>query len=389
MTPLNPIFALLVFGIGFLTTCLIGQRKQAVKSVANRYDTLDGLRGFLAISVFIHHTTVWYGYLQTGTWSEPGSNLYNQLGQSSVALFFMISSFLFIGKLLNFSGEEYDWRGFFTGRFFRIVPLYLLSFSLVVLTVGILSEWTLQVSIFDFLKNLIRWAGLGILGQPDLNGVDYTTTINSFVNWSLLYEWLLYFSLPLIAIFILKTKPRIYYILLGILFIAFAMRYRDLKLEHLSSLLGGAVVAVIDKFQNFKINFNHIVFTLITIVVLVLVVQFRDSGNWICKSFLVLAFMFIALGNDLFGLLKNKTLKLMGDISYSTYLLHGILIFIVVHFGLGVAETRLLSGSSYCWVMVALTPILMGVSFMTYAFIEKPFIKYSKSIRKKGVIVNK
>ncbi len=382
MTPYHPLFALVVFLIAFLTAYLINLKYQ-LKPAPNRYETLDGLRGLLAISVFIHHTSVWYGYLQTRKWAEPDSYLFNQLGQSSVALFFMISSFLFISKLLNFKGAEYPWKSFFIGRFFRIVPLYILSFVLMILIVGILSEWTLRVSAFDFLKNIIRWSGLGILGQPDLNGVGHTARINSFVNWSLLYEWLLYFSLPLISIFILKVKPRLFYLLGSILFILFTWQFRNLEWQHLFSLVGGAIAAIIFKYNPTKINFNQFFISFLIIGALMMVIQFPNSGNLISKLFLILAFILISLGNDLFGFLKNNTLKLMGEISYSTYLLHGILIFLTIHFGYGVAATQSLSPTAYCGMMMGLTPVLMVVSFMTYLFIEKPFIERSRRFRGK------
>jgi len=353
MTPLNPLFAVLVFLIGFLVAYLINLKYQ-LKSPSHRYETLDGLRGFLAISVFIHHTSVWYGYLQTGSWMEPNSNLFNHLGQSSVSLFFMISSFLFISKLL---------------------------------IVGVLSDWTLKVSNLEFLKNLFRWAGLGVLGQPDLNGVGNTAIINSFVNWSLLYEWFLYFSLPLISLFILKKKPSIFYLVISVLFILFAWQFRNLLFEHLLSLIGGAVAAILNKNPPKKINLNHFLFSLLTIGSLVMVVQFSTSGHLISKLLLILAFTLIAMGNDLFGLLKNSSLKFMGEISYSTYLLHGILLFGIIHFGYGIEATKILSPFNYCLMMLAITPVLVGLSFLTYIFIEKPFINRSKQIRKKLVEV--
>lgn len=382
MTPNHPLFAIAVFLIAFLVAYLINLKYQ-LKSSTHRYENLDGLRGFLAISVFIHHTSVWHNYLQTGDWTEPNSNLFNQLGQSSVAFFFMISSFLFISKLLNFKGKAYPWKSFFIGRLFRIVPLYILSFTLVVLIVGMLSEWTLQGSAIDFFKNLIRWSGLGVLGQPDLNGITYTAIINSFVNWSLLYEWLLYFSLPLVSIFIIKIKPKIYYLLFSLLFIIFAWWYRNLQMEHLLSLIGGALAAIIFKYNTTKIDFNHFFFSMATIGALVMVLQFRTSGNGIAKLFLIIAFTLIALGNNLFGVLKNNTLKLMGEVSYSTYLLHGIVIFITIHFICSLETTQSLSAVEYSWLMLALTPFIMLISFLTYIFIEKPFIVKSREIRKR------
>jgi len=386
MTPLNPLFAVVVFLIGFLVAYLINLKYQ-LKSLNHRYETLDGFRGFLAISVFIHHTSVWYEYLHSGIWREPNSNLFNHLGQSSVSLFFMISSFLFISKLLNFKGDQYPWKAFFVGRFFRIVPLYLLSFTMVVLIVGVLSDWTLRVSGFDFLKNLVRWSGLGILGQPDLNGVENTAIINSFVNWSLLYEWLLYFSLPLISILIIKAKPKIFYLLLSILFIGLVWLFQDLELIHFISLSGGAFAAILKKYVPKEINFNHFIFTVAIIGSLIMVLQFRTHQNLICKLFLILTFTLIALGNDLFGLLKNNALKLMGEISYSTYLLHGIFLFLIIRFGYGIEATRNLSPMDFCMMMFVITPVLIGLSFITYLFIEKPFINRSKIIRKKLVDV--
>ena len=380
MTPFHPFFVLVVFLIAFLTTYLINFKYQ-FKSIPNRYETLDGLRGLLAIAVFIHHTSVWYGYLQTGDWATPNSNLLNQLGQSSVALFFMISSFLFVSKLLNFKGTAYPWTSFFIGRIFRIVPLYLVSFISVVLIVGILSEWKLEVSVFEFFKNMIRWLGFGILGQPDLNGIESTFTINSYVNWSLLYEWLLYFSLPLISIFILKAKPKIHYLILSMVFLGLVWQFRNIELQHLLSLLGGAIAAIIFKYNATKINFNQIFFTITAIVAILIVVQFNTSANLVAKLFLIIAFILISLGNNLFGLLKNNTLKLMGEISYSTYLLHGILLFVAIHFGYGFESTQSLSSQAYCAMIFLLTPGLMILSFLTYLFIEKPFIKRSKNFK--------
>ena len=116
-----------------------------------------------------------------------------------------------------------------------------------------------------------------------------------------------------------------------------------------------------------------------------MVLQFRTHQNLICKLFLILAFTLIALGNDLFGLLKNNALKLMGEISYSTYLLHGIFLFVIIRFGYGIEATKNLSAINFCMMMFAITPVLIGLSFVTYIFIEKPFIKRSKRIKKRIV----
>ncbi len=51
MHHLNPFFALVIFLIAYITAYLINL-KYKLHSVNNRYETIDGLRGFLALSVF-------------------------------------------------------------------------------------------------------------------------------------------------------------------------------------------------------------------------------------------------------------------------------------------------------------------------------------------------
>jgi len=53
-----------------------------------RTETLDGLRGFLALSVFVHHFVITHRYLQSGIWDYPPSAFYTLLGQVGFGGFF-------------------------------------------------------------------------------------------------------------------------------------------------------------------------------------------------------------------------------------------------------------------------------------------------------------
>ena len=88
-----------------------------------RTETLDGLRGFLALSVFVHHFVITHRYLQSGIWDYPPSAFYTLLGQVGFGGFFMITGFLFWGKLLDARGRP-DWWTLYLGRVFRIGPMY-------------------------------------------------------------------------------------------------------------------------------------------------------------------------------------------------------------------------------------------------------------------------
>jgi peptidoglycan/LPS O-acetylase OafA/YrhL len=93
---------------------------------------------------------------------------------------------------------------------------------------------------------------------------------------------------------------------------------------------------------------------------------------------LIIIFTAIALGNSFFGMLKNPTLKLLGEISYSTYLLHGIILFIAIYWGVGLEDAGKLSVYQYYLLILSITPLVVVISYLGFRFIEKPFIDKGK-----------
>ena len=90
----------------------------------SRLDTLDGLRGFLAIFVFFHHYVITYYWKTTDQWIRPPEDYYHNYGKVGVALFFMITGFLFLSKILTLR-RSIDWLKVYESRFYRIMPLYI------------------------------------------------------------------------------------------------------------------------------------------------------------------------------------------------------------------------------------------------------------------------
>src|ERR1035438_10016436 len=100
MSPVSPFLFLPALAMVLLTTKLfLNYSGKKVPEVA--FQPIDGLRGYLAFFVFIHHSCIWYFYLKTGIWGEPDSHLFIQMGQMSVSFFFMITGFLFFNKLMD------------------------------------------------------------------------------------------------------------------------------------------------------------------------------------------------------------------------------------------------------------------------------------------------
>ncbi len=378
MTPSNPLFALITFSICLLTGFLI-HRGFKLKAAVNRFETIDGLRGFLAISVFIHHSNVWYNYLQSDVWQSPDSRLFAQLGQTGVTLFFMISSFLFVNKLLEFKYREFNWQSFFVKRFFRLVPLHFFVVSIIFFLVFLNSNWMIHSSYFGLLKSILRWFGFGLIGLGDINEMD-ASIINAGVLWSLSYEWLLYFSLPIVALLVKNIKPSLFYVVIGAGFIAIVVHFKTLEWHHMLSFLGGAIAPIVLKYNTRKINFNHPIFSLLIVVLLLLTFSYFSSTKNISKLFVSIVFTLVALGNDFFGILRKSTLKFLGDISYSTYLCHGIILYVGVNYVWGIDQLKQFSSMQYMLFVFTIAPVVVLSSFVTFYFVEKPFMKIGQSI---------
>ncbi len=377
MYPLSPFFCITIFVISLVTAYIL-KKIYPAKDISTRYETIDGLRGFLAIGVFIHHTTIWHQYLHKGIWNVPKSNLYTLLGQGSVSLFFMITSFLFVSKILNAKDGKFNLKQFFISRLYRLTPLYLFTIMLLVIIVMQVSNWELNVPWLTFLNAIFSWALFSIFGNPSINNSDFTTFVNAGVVWSLPYEWLFYFFIPILYLLIWRKKISPVFILLSIGFITFFFIKYGFIWYHLLCFVGGAIAPILIKFFPFYKKLNKHVASIIILVCLFFIGKFDTSHKLVCIVLLSIVFTLIALGNDMFGLLKNASLKLLGEICYSTYLLHGIVLFILFHFVLKEGNVKQYSALQYCLTIFLTTPLVVLVSFFSFTYIEAPFMKKGK-----------
>lgn len=357
-----------------------------VPSTMDRQSTLDGLRGILALAVFICHTSAWHYYLNTGSFTVPDIGIFRQFAKSSVYMFFMITGFLFMSKLINEREKGVDWIKLFVSRVLRIAPLYFTVVAIMIFLVLIETSFKLQVSWGTLIMDIFRWITFTVFGEPIVNNYDKTLLITSHVQWTLVYEWLFYLSLPLLAVMLKIRVPLVYIAASVALVTLFIFNMRNLFFP--VAFLAGILTAMIFRFGNINLLLTHPAFSVIAIALV-----FWQGVNYPEVSYqqpskipalcLSIAFVIIACGNDLFGILTTRTARYLGEISFGVYLLHGLILFTVFNYIVGLEQVKTLSTISYWALISVITVLIIVAATLTYRMIEAPAMKRVSKVSSK------
>jgi peptidoglycan/LPS O-acetylase OafA/YrhL len=337
----------------------------------DRFASLDGLRGLLAIFVLCHHSLYWYGRVTAGTWSMP-SMLFENLGKASVCLFFMVSSFLFYNKVLAIQSSPMDWPRFAISRALRLTPLYLLAMALLMIEVGVASEWHLNESPLTLLKSIVSWLGFTILGTPDINQIKNTNLIIAGVTWSLVYEWIFYAALPIIALLSARKVPFSALLLSAVISL---LLYRLIHPDPfiLIAFLGGIAAAVIVRWGklNALLRSNWIAPILILLLYQSWTLHYKP---WNPQTLLILTIVFTAIsaGNSIFGTLDKPVPRKLGEVSYGIYLFHGLILYGVLQLSPIGQLAALQTSSIYLVAILGITTFTVAFSCISFRFIEAP-----------------
>lgn len=385
MNETNPLIALAAYLLAIVSAALL---LRAVPKIArhlqhsgeSRYASIDGLRGYLAFGVFVHHLVITWIFLRTGVFAFPPSNFYSMLGQGSVALFFMITGFLFWNRLLA-QGRQHDWLAFGISRVFRLYPLYLPLMLIVFVTVFHLQNWELKEPGSQLIKQILAWL---TFDRPDINEYPQTGMLISNVTWTLAYEVFFYLALPLAGlVFIYRGNwLQVVLCLIGIYALYQVVGWEhSLKKHFLASFLGGIAAAYwIRRPALLAWSRTRLAGFIALLALVIAFTAFNRAFKTVPLLLLTLFFVIVASGNNLFGALKPRSIRWLGEISYSTYLLHGFVLWLMVQR----LPLMLHLDATQTWVYLPLvavcTCLLILISSATFLYIELPGIAAGKKV---------
>ncbi len=342
-----------------------------------RYETIDGLRGFLALGVFFTHGTVTYYYYTTGKWGLPPSTFYATLGELSVALFFMITAFLFWGKVLK-SEKPISAKRLYLSRNRRLTPMYAFSVVLVLVIVAIRTDFELHVEPGELAIQILSWFSYGLLSipvMPDINGLKDSHTIESVI-WTLTFEWEFYLLIPIFARLPART--------ITLAFLMFLTYFFGPPAIVAINFAFGAIAAELMHRYKLEKYLKGRQYDILMILILVLALTLFLRGHSLSQYILIFMFFMLLINkNDLFGLLVSMPAKFLGAISYSIYLLHNIVLNQVFHSFNEFLQLETISGLVF-WALVGLSgTFVILFSAITFRYVEYPFIsRKPKSVKK-------
>lgn len=344
---------------------------------SSKYKSLDALRGFLATNVFAYHAFVAHEYYHSGVWQSPDINMYRFAGGGSVSIFFMITGFLFWGKAIDHGIQPI---ALLRSRAKRIMPLYIFSCFLIFTICSIDAKFTQRVQMSELIQAIARWLAGGALGAPSINGAS-TLLLNAGVTWTLQYEWAFYAILPFLTIF---TPPRRFlflvflYLLILTFFKLFGFANQTIFMLVAIPFLGGMFTAYITRHTPDVPKAKSWAASLFVLASLGVGAYYYKRGlGTIIAVGLIPSFILIALGNDLFGIMKTRWARWLGHISFSVYLLHGIVLLLALRALDLYWPIDKMQYSEYILWFMAISLFLVSICSGTYMLIELPSMKYS------------
>lgn len=373
---LSPLFAVAGIAVLAVIAAVFGKvipfyRKELRIEDVTRLTPLDGLRGILCFAVMYHHAAITYFWTTSHVWDDPPSPFYLLLGKLGVGFFFCVTAFLFWSHALRQQGNIAV-LPFLRGRLFRIAPLYCFSLTFALLISAKYIHWLSLSTLFHVIK---LYATLGTLTWFDV-GSFAIGEVNARVIWTLRCEWAFYFALPALALMAAKDGGKRIFLL----FLTISLLFLPSDADYFA---GGIIAAHVYRNGNLiKMLQSPIASAVAILALLSLGLSHHLSDNHLMRiGTVTVVFTIIACGNSFFGLLNLSGLRLMGVVSYSVYLLHGIVLYMsrpLLARYVGAGHTPL----EYWTVVFVLSIVALIVSLLTFRWVEFPFIQIEKRLRK-------
>lgn len=361
------------------------------------YRTLDAWRGFAALWVVLAHSCLSTPFSQVSSFVNQVQKFYlfNLAGYLGVQMFFVISGYCIAASIISSMEKNHGPVTFMKARLKRIYPPYFYALILTVfysLIISFIARWlplfarSISTNLHFFAQPFLFYLSNFSLTNRPLH--EYAIIP---VSWTLNYEVAFYgiMGLTLMALFKQRNKNTLlnYLHLLTIitLFMLIIKPNGILFPLDLWPQFGLGVLAF-DLLNQPRRGFSRAAFILIIVEIFIYAFEYSHVGgatvyeHWRHSSFpsrvlFSLVFFCILLvlyrhDEALSNLSAVRFLAWIGGFSYTLYLTH----FICVNFISIIGDMLGVSVATFPIIYFAKVSCAIGLAYLLYPFIEKPFL---------------
>ncbi len=353
-----------------------------------RIHKLDGLRGIFSLMVLFFH------YPKPLLPAFIGENFFVRESYTFVDFFFVLSGFVIAYNYHGLSTRQAFWT-YIKKRFIRLYPLMvyttLLMFAFKVFFTLYLPQYvqnpeSFYVSALKTLDGLLLTNSFPVLTSSE--GINVP-------SWSISAEFVAYFSFGILAV--LVTGARRNYAFLTLMLLSYALllvlgKTIDTSGDYgfLRALLSFNVGFFVWHFSKSTLRLPNGLEFLFPLVLAALFYALHLQGEWSVEKQLIglsciplffglSIFMFLKTDGLLSRWLSTRPLKFLGDISYSLYLNHWLIIILVPKAFFSALKLPQ-STTNQLLVFMGTIAIALAYSYFTYLYVEK---RVSRQLRKR------
>lgn len=352
------------------------------------FPAVDHLRAYAALLIVFYHGLHLYSHRwRFGSafgiehWLQPSNPLLAALaeGHTAVALFMVLSGFILTYGSLDATVE---WRGFVRNRLLRTYPLFLL-----LVVAGVAAS----PATFD-----LRAFAQTVLGMANLPGALVAPPFTSML-WTIAIEWQFYLLFPLLLL-VLKvgwTRTLLGMLAVLLLFRGFAVlaggNAREIGyltiLGRLDQFLVGMWAAWLFRAQPLSRAQGGMLAGSSLVVAVLALWGFNAVGGWptapawkiawpTLEAVLWAGFIigYVDLANTAKGLWSRAVARI-GEVSYSIYLVHYMVIDTLLRLGWARAFTGRPVVDALLNTLLFALPATLAISALTYRWVELPFLR--------------
>lgn len=365
--------------------------------MSKRYEELDSLRGIAAFIVLIHHSLMVLPILGDYGGESFAIKLlkYTPLhlfwaGHEAVLLFFLLSGFVL--SLPFYNSKSFSYASYIVKRICRLyipfaVAITIAIFANYYFSQGLLmgvsewfnKQWTSPITLDLILKHYL------VLGEFDMNAFDPPI-------WSLVHEMRISIIFPLIMLIVLKIDWKL------ITLAGLVTSFVSLKLSQSSNVpmidyfitahyasvfMVGALLAkhrmfFIQKFKSLPLNLKRLI-GIVTLFMLAIEylpgMHNKFINEWVTVAGAVIVMISAMSTDSIKTILNLKPMAFLGKISFSMYLYHMIIIFVLMHVFYGKIHI------SVIWLLAFV--LTMIISTVAYYIVELPSMNLGRKLSKK------